>query len=542
MTIRVGAKYTVQQFAALIERETYQVELKTGASPSKLQEAMVAFSNGDGGVLFIGVTDKREVVGRKLDQGTDDQIHEAALAAHDVGRYTVKEIDVDGKAVVAIVVKRREEGFAQTSDGRILVRKGARNVALFGADAWEFMSSRKLRRFERANAEISLDDCDSDALLELSEVYGWSLSSPDLPDRLGERGLAVGENLTIAGALFLTTPSDSLQLNKAIVEVRRYPDDGTDYDRREVFDGPLPAQVRGATKFITDELGSDLVVTGLYRYEIPKLPEVVVREAIANAVAHRSYEINRTAILVEIRPDVVVVRSPGGLPEPVTVETIRQAQAARNPDIIDVLRRFSLAEDAGRGIDVMEDEMEEALLDPPEFIDDGISVTVRLPLQGPITPRERAWVSDLERQGRMSGSDKLLLVHAARGNELTNGVARGVLKTEDSGVARRALQRLRDAELLEQVGERGSSTYYLAESIAPPAAYRFSLHQLIGMVLDAAEVEELSNERVRELTGLNRQQSLTLLQQLVRDGRLLQTGSRRGTRYVLPADDDEGLF
>jgi ATP-dependent DNA helicase RecG len=443
---------------------------------------------------------------------------------------------------VAVTIKRREEGFAQTSDGRILVRKGARNVALFGAEAWEFMSSRKLRRFERANSEIPLQDCEPDALQELCEVYGWSPSAPDLPDRLTERGLASDGNLTIAGALFLTIASRSLQLNKAIVEIRRYPDEGTDYDRREVFDGTLPAQVRGATKFITEELGSDLIVTGLYRYDIPKLPEVVVREAIANAVAHRSYEVNRTAILVEIRPHVVVVRSPGGLPEPVTVETIRQAQAARNPDIIDVLRRFSLAEDAGRGIDVMEDEMEEALLDPPQFIDDGASVTVRLPLQGPITPRERAWVSDLERQGRISGSDKLLLVHAARGQELTNAIARGILKTEDSGIARRALQRLRDAELLEQMGERGSSTYYLAESIAPPAAYRFSIHQLIEMVLDAAEHEDLSNERVRELTGLNRQQSLSLLQQLVRDGRLAQTGSRRGTRYVLPMDGDEGLF
>jgi ATP-dependent DNA helicase RecG len=62
---------------------------------------------------------------------------------------------------------------------------------------------------------------------------------------------------------------------------------------------------------------------------------------------------------------------------------MRQAQAARNPDIIDLLRRFSLAEDAGRGVDVMEDEMEEALLDPPRFIDDGVSVTVELPLRGP---------------------------------------------------------------------------------------------------------------------------------------------------------------
>jgi predicted HTH transcriptional regulator len=58
----------------LVERETDQVELKTGVSGDKVQEAMVAFSNADGGVIFIGVQDDRTIVGRALDQGTDDAI------------------------------------------------------------------------------------------------------------------------------------------------------------------------------------------------------------------------------------------------------------------------------------------------------------------------------------------------------------------------------------------------------------------------------------------------------------------------------------
>lgn len=540
--IKLVASYTDEQFAALVARETDQIELKSGASPARLQEAMVAMSNGEGGVIFVGVNDQRKVIGKIHDQGTDDKIHEAALSAHDLGRYSIKQITVGDKPVVAITVRRREEGFAQTSDGRLLARRGGRNVPLIGIAAWEFMSTRKLRRFERADADIPLSEANAEALEQLSLAHGWDPNSADLPDRLTERGLLTDGNLTIAGALFLTMATKSLNLNKAIIEVRRHPDEGPDYDRREVFDGTLPEQVRNATQFIVDELGSDLIIAGLYRYEIPRLPEVVIREAVANAVAHRSYEANRTAVVVELRPDTVVVRSPGPLPEPVTVETIRQAQAARNPDIIDVLRKFNLAEDAGRGIDVMQDEMEEALLDPPRFVDDGSSVTVFLPLQGPITPRERAWVSEFERQGKISGNDKLLLVHAARGIELTNAIARSVLKTEDRSITRRSLQRLRDAGLLEQHGERGSSTYYLAEAIAPPAAYRLSPRQLSELILDAAEGEELTNERVRELTGLNRQQTLTILQQLVRDGSLIQEGTRRGTRYSLPSRRESGLF
>lgn len=160
-------------------------------------------------------------------------------------------------------------------------------------------------------------------------------------------------------------------LGKGYVEVLRYPADGGEYDRRAEFQGPLDRQVVDVTEFVASELGSELVVLGLQRHEIPRLPLVVLREAIANAVAHRSYEVTGTPIRVELRPDAVRVISPGGLPEPVTEENIRDAQSARNLHIIRVLRQAGLAEDAGRGVDVMVDSMRSELLDPPSFRDLG---------------------------------------------------------------------------------------------------------------------------------------------------------------------------
>jgi ATP-dependent DNA helicase RecG len=359
-------------------------------------------------------------------------------------------------------------------------------------------------------------------LEELRGAYGWSPGS-DVPERLVERGLATrnGE-LTVAGALFLTDPTVSLGQQKAVIEIRRHPDDSADYDRREVIGGPIHHQVRNATKFIADELGSELVVTGLYRHELPRLPEVVMREALANAVAHRSFE---------LRPDRVLITSPGGLPEPVTVENIRQAQAARNHNVIDVLRRFRLAEDAGRGIDVMQDEMRDALLDPPRFADDGRSVRVELSLRGPITARERAWVQELEAKGDLESGDRLLLVHAGRGERLTNSAARTALST-DEGAARRALRRLTDAGLLRQHGRRGGAYYTLVEEVAPPAAYRLNDEELAVLLIAEAGEQALTNARVRELTGVGRDQALALLNKLVADGRLRRVGERRGTRYT----------
>jgi ATP-dependent DNA helicase RecG len=533
--IELATDYTVSNFAALIERENDHIELKTGAGSLPLQESMVAFSNADGGAILVGVTNARVVTGRRLDQGTEDKIHEAARAAHSIGRYRIREITVGGRPVVTVLVHRREEGFSQTSDGRLLIRRGGHNVALIGHEAWEFMAARALNRFERADSEVPFSATEASALSELCQVHDWREGDPDLRDRLVERGLLTRRGtLTIAGTLLLSDPAKSLGLAKAVVEIRRYPDDGADYDRRVTEAGPLPRQVRAATNFIMDELGRDLVVAGLYRYELAKLPEVVVREAIANAVAHRSYELDRAAIVIELRPDRVVVTSPGRLPEPVTVETLRQVQAARNPTVIDVLRRFSLAEDAGRGVDVMEDTMEQELLDPPRFREQGNSFRVELSLRGPITPRERGWIADLERRGELHIADRLLLVHAARGERLTNTRAREVLNV-DRVAARQALQRLRDAGLLEQQGERGGASYTLAESIAPPAAFRMTPAQIEELVLERAEASPLSNEIVRQVTGLDRRSVRSLLQHLVSSGRLVQVGARKGTRYHLPA-------
>lgn len=346
------------------------------------------------------------------------------------------------------------------------------------------------------------------------------------------RGLLDEEgNLTVAGAMVLTESQQTLGLQKAQVEIRRYPDESPDYDRRVFMNGPVAQQVISATEFIVDELGTDLVVTGVHRYELPKLPQVVVREAVANAVAHRSYEHDRVNILVEMRPGRIVVRSPGRLPEPVTIETMRSAQAARNPSIIDVLRRMRLAEDAGRGVDVMEDSMAEALMNPPSFAEDGESVVVTLPLVGPITARERAWVRELEGLGSLEVPDRMLLIHAARGERLTNSSSRDVLNIDALG-ARAALRRLRDNGFLVQEGVRGGASYTIAESLAPAAKFRLSNDERERVVTQSASERPVSNQDVRRMTGLNRDEALTLLRRLVERGSLTVTGSRRGTRYT----------
>lgn len=524
---------SLAEFGTAFPSESEFVERKSGFNRTAVQEATVAFSNADGGVILIGVDDAGIIVGRELSPGLLDEIHRTIREARDPGRYGVHELSVDGKPVVVLWIARRVEGFSQTSGGRVLVRRGTMKVALFGAELARFINERSLQRFEETQAGVGLEEADSDLLSELAAAFGWSR---EVPERLAEHGLLLrdgGDRLTIAGVLYLV-PDPAERLGKTFIEILRFPAEGANYDRRLEIRGPLHRQLQSAVEEIASELGSELVVLGVRRYDLPRLPQVVLREAVANALAHRSYEMQGTSIRIELYPHAVRVVSPGGLPEPVTVENIRETQAARNYRVITVLRRFGLAEDAGRGVDVMVDSMLEEMLEPPIFEDSGHSVSVTLPIRSAVTPTERAWVREVETRGLIDPGDRILLVHAARGERLTNARVRELVGV-DADEARRALQRLRDADFLVQHGRRGGASYTLNETLAPPAGLRLTRQALKELILRLASDEEgppLTNARVRERTGLDRVEALRLLGELVSEGRLERVGARRGTRYV----------
>ena len=523
-----------RDFAAAFPEESEFVEWKKGIGGEPLQEAIVAFSNTAGGVILIGVGDDGRLHGRELTQGTEDAIHEVFSVVVDPGRHEFHALDVGGTTITVIAVSRRLEGFSQTSNGRVMVRRGTRKVALLRDDLRRFINERALDRFEEADSGVPFSAAKRQLLAEVAAAFGFESPRPSV-ELLRNRGMVTANgrqpNLTVAGALYLVAKPDE-RLGKAFIEVLRFPEGSSDYDRRIAIRGPLHHQVATATQMISDELGRELVVLGLRRHEIPRLPEVVLREAIANAVAHRSYELTGTAIRIELRPDSVRIVSPGGLPEPVTIETLREAQAARNLRVITLLRHLGLAEDAGRGIDVIEDSMREELLDPPVFAEQDRSVVVTLPIRSTVAPSERAWVREVEQRGLIEPSDRVLLVHAARGEILTNGRVRELLSV-DSRDARAALRRLRDAGFLIQRGERGGATYVLEEGLAPPAGLRLSHEALKEVLLEMAREEPLTNARVRQRTGLDRAEALRLLDQLTSEKLLRRVGSRRGTRYLL---------
>lgn len=190
------------------------------------------------------------------------------------------------------------------------------------------MSQRAQDSFESSASRWRLSEADPALLARLCEAFEVDpgASVQDRAEALEARGMVVRRSgeavLTKAGALFVV-PDAGSEFGKCFVEVFRFPDGAAEHDRRERFEGTPAQQVEDATAWIDGELGFDLVVLQRRRYELRRLPVRALREAVANAVAHRDYQLSGSAVEVRVTPREVAVTSPGGFIAPVTSRNLR---------------------------------------------------------------------------------------------------------------------------------------------------------------------------------------------------------------------------
>lgn len=252
--------------------------------------------------------------------------------------------------------------------------------------------------------KATLDDLDSDAIddyrTQVAERRPDSkldrAETPQLLERIGaaveQRGSLVP---TLTGVLFFARdaqrfyPSLTLTfLHLAGTEVAQQASDEPLYlDNRE-FRGRIPDIIEEAWGVLYSKMARRGVVEGVRRAEEPQYPQVAVREALINAMAHRDYGRTGSFIQVRLFADRLEVQSPGGLAGGLTVDDLVYEQYTRNPHIMRILEDYGYVERRGVGIDQMVYAMREANLPEPEFDDRETSFWVTL--RGDPTEARRA--------------------------------------------------------------------------------------------------------------------------------------------------------
>ena len=147
--------------------------------------------------------------------------------------------------------------------------------------------------------------------------------------------------------------------------------------------GRLEDQVNRAMGWFRS-LGRREVYRGLYRRDVPPLPEAALREALVNAVIHRDYAVTGSQVLLEVFDDRIVVTSPGALPNHMTVEQARMGGAprSRNEMMANAMVVWGRMERRGRGWLTMRHAMRNFNGTEPALVNDErnrfVRVTFRL--------------------------------------------------------------------------------------------------------------------------------------------------------------------
>ena len=274
-------------------------------------------------------------------------------------------------------------------DGRMLVRQGHENVEVDSPGVQRMGGHAATSDFELETvAGATRDDLDDNVIDEYMErrqkrtPRSRILPKDKLLQQIGamsEDGTPTANGLLLFGKepqLFLPQ-AKTIFVKFADTQPRR-PGGEIGYGRREELVGPLPLIIDRAWRVTWEEMNKQAVVKGLQRNEELEYPEVAVREALVNAVAHRDYRLRGRGIEIRMYTDRLEVTSPGGLPAHITLDNIVDEHYSRNPRIVNGLYQWGYIEELGLGVDSMIEAMVNAGHVPPEFDATASRFTVKL--------------------------------------------------------------------------------------------------------------------------------------------------------------------
>ena len=332
ITIKVGKE-------SIIMRETRILEFKETIMNTFLK-TVSAFSNYNGGTILFGVDDDGNVKGLSdVKQACLDIENKINDSISPQPNYTL-EIQNDDQTIKLTVkgglqkpylykakaYKRNDTATIEvdTLEFSRLVLEG-KNISFEELPCKDQkLSFEILHRKLKENIQIETFNLDTLKTLNLYDnVKGFNNAAGLLADKNHFPGIDIvkfGENISII-------------------------------QKRETFENisVLDAYEKALTVF--RDYYQYEVIKGVERKIIEKIPEAVFREAIANALIHRVWDID-SHIRVSLFDDRIEIVSPGGLPVGITAEEYLSGKLSvlRNRNLANVFYRLRLVEIFGTGI------------------------------------------------------------------------------------------------------------------------------------------------------------------------------------------------
>ena len=368
------------------------VEFKEDFTTAIARE-IVAFANGSGGVILVGVADDGTPVGVDDPRRIADRV--MGLCRTGIKPALTPQTEVvtgEGKTLLLI---RVPEGTQKpyTANDICYVRAGATTRRARPDELRRLSLESSYTEYERTPvAESSLEDLNLarlQAYIERRAPGAIQINGLRPSDVAVSWGLARREAgrvvPTVAGLILFGLDPQRERPQWGLGAVRIHGTELTDpiVDRADL-EGTADRLIEQALAFVRRNMRVAALFeedTSARRRDLPEYPLGAVREVLTNAVAHRDYS-STGRILLRIFTDRLEVTNPGGLPPDLRLEEITQRGGAsypRNPIIARVLREWGYMEEVGRGLIRIRREMEALGSAPPRFDANRVRFTVVLP-------------------------------------------------------------------------------------------------------------------------------------------------------------------
>ena len=449
------------------DEDTYFDRKSSRIAPKDVIKPVIAFANAGGGTLVLGIEDSRQIRGFKQSKSPyNANDYKAYILQHcsPNPRFQISSMSIDNNDYILVINVEASPNSVVRSmpDEKVYLRSNDKSLLLTHSQITTLEYDKGQRSFEdQIIQDATIDDIDNNLIKEYVDKMRIT-SGQSVQDILKARGLLRRDKPTIA-ALLLFGKNPTQFIPQARIRFIRY--DGRKKEtgeriniiKEETFDDPIPTALRKITKLIQSQLREFQFLSkdGIFQ-TIPEYPEFAWFEGIVNAFTHRDYRIYGDHIRVTMFDDRLEIKSPGVLPNIVTLANMKHTRFSRNPKIARVMSEFGWVKELNEGVNRIYDEMKRFFLDEPSYSEPGNN-SVLLVLKNNIIARNMRDVNRLQSKvsipiwGSLSPDEQTLLRYIySKGSVTTKNAAAYIGKSVMT--ARKILRNLEHLNLLQWVG------------------------------------------------------------------------------------------
>lgn len=362
--------------------ESTRIEFKADYNPAPIIRSICAFANDidniGGGYIVVGVEEDngtpifpiKGIPENRIDS-IEKKLHEHCHFIEPLYQPVVEPVLYNGVYVLVIWVsggygrpyKAPKDVTEKQSYKYYYIRKFSSTVIASAQEEKElFYVSSNIPFDDRPNLAADMTDLDI-ALLRShlkkigSDLYQYSLSK-DVLDIAKDMQIVSGppENLkplNVGILMFSEMPEKYFRY--ARIEVVDIPDPTGNNMTEKIFTGPIQRQLKDALAYLKNYTIKEAIVKDNKKAEANRIynyPYAAIEEILANAVYHRSYQINEP-ITVRITRESIEITSFPGFDRSISDEAIEsydiRARIYRNRRIGDFLKELHLIEGRNTG-------------------------------------------------------------------------------------------------------------------------------------------------------------------------------------------------